>query len=172
MTIPPITMSGTNSNRLEPQLQFIYDASISGFRALTPNDFATASITGDVVVNLEQLEGQISGLQNTLITGISSTPIATGAAVATFIQFNAPLISGENVAHRITGSTTFCQGIEFYNPNNTGALQVGTAQQQLRGLGYGEPISYAAPQGKQLNLANFCFSGSVSGQNLVVTYFN
>lgn len=172
MTIPPLTFSGTNSNRLEPQLQYIYDPSISGYRTVLSTDFSAPIVSGDVIMNLDQLQMQISGVQNTLITGITSTPISTGTAAATFVQFNAPLVSGANVAHRITGATTYCQGIEFYNPNNTGALQVGTAQRQLRGLGYGEPISYAAPQGKQLNLADFAFSGSVSGQNMVVTYFN
>jgi hypothetical protein len=153
MTIPPITLSGTNSNRLEPVLQYIYDVSISGYRSVQASDYSSGNSAG----------GNSSGVP---------LPVPTGAATATFVQFNAPLVSGANIAHRITGSTTYCQGIEFYNPNNTGTLQVGTAQRQLRGLGYGEPISYSAPQGKQLNLADFAFSGSVSGQNLVVTLFN
>lgn len=172
MTTPPQIFYGTNNNSLNLNLQYIYDASITGYRTVNSTDFSAAIVSGDVIMNLDQLQMQISGVQNTLITGITSTPIFTGTAAATFVQFNAPLISGANVAHRITGATTYCQGVEFYNPNNTGVLQVGTAQQQLRGLGYGEPISYAAPQGKQLNLADFAFSGSVSGQNLVVTYFN
>ena len=48
MTTPPIILSGTNDNKLGIAVQFIYDSSISGYRALIPTDFNGASSTGVV----------------------------------------------------------------------------------------------------------------------------
>jgi len=75
MTLPPTNFSGTNSNRLEPQLQYIYDSSISAYRAINQNDLAPSivtNITGTVNVSGTDLV-RITGVDNLVFFPVNST---------------------------------------------------------------------------------------------------
>lgn len=75
MTIPPTIFNSTDTNKFNPTLQYIYESGV-GFRAVEPSDLGggTVNITGDLVFNTEQIEGQLSGVQNTLNSGIYNVP--------------------------------------------------------------------------------------------------
>jgi len=60
MTIPPTTFSGTNDNRLGIQVQFIYDATISGYRAITSQDVLSSSGISNVNLTVQPLPFRVS----------------------------------------------------------------------------------------------------------------
>lgn len=66
----PIYYSGFNANKFDPVLIHIWDANYgeSGtYRVVTPSDLsATVNVTGDLLVNVEQIEGQLSGISGSL----------------------------------------------------------------------------------------------------------
>ncbi len=80
MSVPPKIFSGYNFSRFDPALQYIYDASISGYRAITAADLAGAGVTVTGVVTIDQV-----GISGGFVT-ISGGPVKSqNAATGDFV---------------------------------------------------------------------------------------
>lgn len=95
-TNPNQPINAINPGKFDATPIYAYDSSITGWRGMSVDDFG-ASVSGNLTVNLEQMEGQLSGIQNTLNSGIiiqqrQSTGV-NGNAIGTG---NGSIISGNS----------------------------------------------------------------------------
>lgn len=79
---PPIIFSGYNYSDFKPTLGYLWDNSISGFRAITPTDFNSVNVTGSIAID-DYI--QLSGTNLVSLTGtniVTRTPGDSGIFVS------------------------------------------------------------------------------------------
>ena len=155
----PIVFSGFSYNPFKASLQYLYDPTISGYRALQVSDFATTT-TGIISVDAVGLSGGFVG-----ISGTAQTRFTNSGIYASGIRVPATALSGNS---GVSGSpspfyTSAENGVLFVQQANTHYTQDSVRSVPLQGAS----VATGGRQGIQTGASSFTVFPANSSRNML-----